>query len=56
MCLMERDDRPCCAAGHRADCRIIATEHGTGKRGMAGVQFDEIGKVITAVNRHINGA
>lgn len=43
------------AAGHTAGCHIIATELGIEKRGMAEVQFDEIEKVITAVNRHING-
>jgi uncharacterized metal-binding protein len=37
------------AAGHTADCHIIATELGIEKKGMGEVQYDEIEKVIRAV-------
>lgn len=37
------------AAGHAADCHIIATELGIEKKGMGEVQYDEIEKVVRAV-------
>lgn len=49
---MENDNRPCSAAAPG----ITAHGPGPGERKMAEVQSDETGKVITAVNRHINGA
>jgi len=43
------------AAGHTADCHIIATELGIEKKGMGDVQYDEIENVITALSHRVNG-
>ena len=37
------------AAGHAADCHIIATELGIEKKGMGEVHYDEIEKIVRAV-------
>jgi uncharacterized metal-binding protein len=43
------------AAGLTPDVHIIATGLGIVKNGMAGVQFDEIELVLSAIDRHSTG-
>jgi len=39
----------------KADIHLVATELGVEKKGMAGVQWSDVEKVLTAIEQKING-